>query len=53
MVTKTEKSAIPGHLLEEISPQKLINCLQKFYLHVSAREREGRLIIASQNCNRW
>ena len=53
MVTKTEKSAIPGHSFGRNFPSKLINCLQKFYLHVSARKREGRLIIASQNCNRW
>ena len=38
-------------LLEEISPQKLNKWLQKFYL--SARKREGRLIISRQNCNHW
>ena len=37
---------------EDISPQELKQkCLQEFYL--SARKRDGRSVIARQNCNRW
>ena len=33
-------------LFEEISPQELNKCLEKFYL--SARKRDGRSVIACQ-----
>ena len=36
---------------DEISPKELDKCIQKFYL--SARKRDGRSVIARQNCDRW
>ena len=33
---------------EEISPQELNKCIQKFYF--SARKRDGRSVIAPPNC---
>ena len=38
---------------EEISPQELNKCLQKFYLSARKSGDCGRSVIARQNCNRW
>ena len=38
---------------EEISPQELNKCLQKFYLSARKSDGRGRSVITSQNCNRW
>ena len=38
---------------EEIYPQELNKCLQKFYLPARKNDDRGRPIIARQNCNRW
>ena len=43
MVLNTKRISTP---FDEIN-----KCLQKFYL--SSRKRDGRLVIARQNCNRW
>ena len=40
-------------LFEEISPQELNKCLQKFYLSARKSDDRGRSVIARQNCNRW
>ena len=37
---------------EEISPQELNKCLQKFYLSARKSDDRGRSVIARQNCNR-
>ena len=37
---------------EEISPQELNKCLQKFYLSARKSDDRGRSVIALQNCNR-
>ena len=38
---------------EEISPQELDKCLQKFYLSARKSDERGRSVIARQNCIRW
>ena len=38
---------------EEISPQELNKCLQKFYLSARKSDDRARPVIAHQNCNRW
>ena len=37
---------------EEISPQELNKCLQKFYLSARKSDDRGRSVIARQDCNR-
>ena len=48
MIPNKKESTTP---FEEISPQELNKCLQKFYL--STRKRDSRSVITRQNCNRW
>ena len=37
---------------EEVSPQELNKCLQKFYLWARKSENRGRSVTARQNCYR-
>ena len=48
MVLNTQKEFTTP--FEEIYPQEL-NKMPSIYL--SARKRDGRFVIARQNCNRW
>ena len=50
IILNTKKFTTP---FEEISPQELNKCLQKFYFSARKSDGRGRSVIARQNCNHW
>ena len=50
MILNTKEFTTP---FEEISPQELNKCLQKFQLSARKSDGRGRPVITRQNCNRW
>ena len=50
MILNTKEFTTP---FEEIFPQELNKCLQKFYLSARKSDNRSRSVIAHQTCNHW